>query len=133
MTTTTPTPTHIILHLITLLLLTTQASCQNTTNPSTDNTVHLISVSQRWGFGFLSGLGVSALGFICAIVVVKCKDMASDACFEVTIKFLFSLAFGALLGDAMIHLLPSGYSAPGVDFRVTAGVFIGSILFFIIL
>lgn len=50
-----------------------------------------------------------------------------------TIKFLFSLAFGALLGDAMIHLLPAGYSGDGVDFRVTAGIFIGSIVFFILL
>jgi hypothetical protein len=50
-----------------------------------------------------------------------------------TIKFLFSLAFGALLGDAAIHLLPSGFSAEGVDFRITAGIFIGSILFFLLL
>jgi len=37
--------------------------------------------------------------------------MASDYCFEMTIKFLFSLAFGALLGDAMIHILPEAYAS----------------------
>jgi zinc and cadmium transporter len=49
------------------------------------------------------------------------------------IKFLFSLAFGALLGDAMIHILPEAYTAEGTDSRVTAGIFIGAILFFLIL
>lgn len=59
--------------------------------------------------------------------------MASDACFEITIKFFFSLAFGALLGDAMIHILPSGYSTKGIDFRATSGIFIGSIILFLLL
>lgn len=50
-----------------------------------------------------------------------------------TIKFLFSLAFGALLGDVMIHILPVAYKADGSDFRVVAGIFIGAIVFFLIL
>ena len=71
---------------------------------------NLILVSERWGFGFLAGFGISLIGFLTAIVLVCSKNVASDFCFSVTIKFLFSLAFGALLGDAMIHLLPAGYS-----------------------
>ena len=66
----------------------------------------VITIPQRWGFGFLAGLGVSLIGFLTALVIVFCKNLASDACFEMTIKSLFSLAFGALLGDAMIHILP---------------------------
>jgi hypothetical protein len=68
-------------------------------------------VPQRWGFGFLAGLGISLIGFLTALVIVFCKSMASDACFEMTIKSLFSLAFGALLGDAMLHILPSAYKS----------------------
>jgi len=118
---------------LTLLLIIQTLSQTKTSSTDTSTTPNLISVSQRWGFGFLAGLGVSALGFITALMIVWCKNTASDACFEMTIKFLFSLAFGALIGDAMIHLLPDGYSAPGVDFRATSGIFIGSIVFFIIL
>jgi len=50
-----------------------------------------------------------------------------------TIKFLFSLAFGALLGDAMIHILPDAYTIEGSDPRIVAAIFILSILFFLIL
>lgn len=50
-----------------------------------------------------------------------------------TIKFLFSLAFGALIGDVMIHILPEAYKSEESDSRVVAGIFIGSVAFFLIL
>jgi hypothetical protein len=64
-----------------------------------------LTKSQIWGFGFLAGFGISLIGFLTALAIVCFKKMASDGCFEIIIKFLFSLAFGALLGDAMIHIL----------------------------
>jgi hypothetical protein len=65
--------------------------------------------------------------------VVLCKNIASDFCFEVTIKSLFSLAFGALIADVMLHILPEAYTNEECDSRIIAIIFIGAILFFLIL
>lgn len=81
----------------------------------------------------MAGFGISLIGFVTALAIVCFKKMASDGCFEIIIKFLFSLAFGALLGDAMIHILGEAYKTEGSDTRVVAGIFIGAIMFFIIL
>jgi hypothetical protein len=59
----------------------------------------------------LAGLGISLIGFFTALLIVFCKKFSSDQCFEVTIKTLFSFAFGALIGDVLIHILPHAYSA----------------------
>lgn len=50
-----------------------------------------------------------------------------------TIKSLFSLAFGALIGDVMIHILPVAYKTEGVDSNIVAIIFIGAIILFLLL
>lgn len=94
---------------------------------------HMIEVPARWGFGFLAGLAVSLVGFATALVIVFCKRLTSDTCFEMTIKFLFSLAFGALIGDVLVHILPEAFKSEETDSRIVAGIFIGSIAFFLII
>ena len=104
-----------------------------TPGPTSIENPNIMNVSEIWGYGFLAGFGISAIGFLTALLIVCIKNLFSDTCFELTIKFLFSLSFGALLGDAMLHILPGAYMAEGSDLCVVAGIFIGSIIFFIIL
>jgi hypothetical protein len=66
-------------------------------------------------------------------MIVCCKNLVSETFFDAMIKFLFSLAFGSLLGDSMIHILPEVYMSGQGDFRMVGGIFIGSIVFFIVL
>jgi hypothetical protein len=81
----------------------------------------------------LAGLGISLIGFLAALVIVFCKKLSSDYCFEVTIKSLFSLSFGALIGDVMIHILPSSYKTEGTNSNYVALIFIGAIIIFLFL
>jgi hypothetical protein len=45
------------------------------------------------------------MGFLAAIILVLAKKFCNDNIFNNVIKFMFSLAFGALLGDGIIHIL----------------------------
>ena len=65
---------------------------------------------QIWGFGFLAGLGVSLIGFIAAILLLIIKKCLSDTIFNTIVKFLFALACGALLGDAVVHIMAESYA-----------------------
>jgi hypothetical protein len=65
----------------------------------------LLSVSQRWVYGILSGLGLSLLGFIAAIILVGIGKGIKNNKFKALIKILYALACGSLIGDAVIHIL----------------------------
>jgi hypothetical protein len=88
-----------------MLLLVAFANCGSSDGSSTRS----LDEAQSWGYGMLAGFCLSMIGFIAAIILVCCKSNASDACFEIVIKFFFCLACGALIGDAMIHILPDAY------------------------
>jgi len=62
-------------------------------------------------------VALSALGFLAAAALVglrKCKCMKIDR-FKRLISILYSLACGALLGDALIHIVPDVYGDAGDD------------------
>lgn len=65
--------------------------------------------AQVWGFGILAGVGISLIGFVAAIILLVAKKCCNQTNFTNLIKFLFSLAFGALLGDAVVHILAEAY------------------------
>ena len=58
----------------------------------------------------MAGIGISSLGFIAAILLVIAKKCCNIACFEIIMKFLFSLSCGALIGDAVIHILAETFA-----------------------
>lgn len=64
-----------------------------------------MTIAQIWGFGVLAGLGISLIGFVAAIILLIAKKFFNQTNFTSIIKFFFSLAFGALLGDAVVHIL----------------------------
>lgn len=66
-------------------------------------------------------------------MIVCCQNIFSKEFFDVLIKFLFSLAFASLLGDTMLHIMPEIYMSKETDQKIAGGIFIGSIVFFLIL
>ena len=49
------------------------------------------------------------IGFIAAGILVCIKKFGNKTCFEFIVKFLFSFACGALIGDVFVHILPHAY------------------------
>jgi len=105
---------------------------QDATNiTSTTDTTYDITRPQAWGFGFLTGTGLSLLGFVAAILVVALKNVISEKNFKIFANLLYSLGCGAMVGDAMIHILPDSYKNEQVNFRFVALIFISAIGVFI--
>ena len=92
-----------------------------------------LTVPQIWGFGFLGGLAVSLIGFVAALIVVGLKRCCSDTFFDVFIKFLFALGCGALIGDAIVHMLPEAFASSEVNNPIGALIVLLAILFFLVL
>lgn len=90
------------LFFISLILVSAQDSNGSTFEP--------LTIAQIWGFGVLAGFGVSILGFLAAFVLVFAKKCCNAECFETVLRFMFSLSCGALLGDAIVHILAESYS-----------------------
>lgn len=116
-------------HLLLALALTLLPSAQAQDHEES----HLLTKPQIWGFGFLAGLGISLIGFVAAIILVCAKKCASPTCFEATIKFLFALACGALLGDAIIHIAAEAYANEQTKNPIVSLIFILSILCFLLI
>lgn len=70
-----------------------------------------LTVAQIWGFGILAGIGISLIGFLAAIILLVAKKCCHDSNFVMIIKFFFSLAFGALIGDSIVHILSEAYQS----------------------
>jgi hypothetical protein len=49
------------------------------------------------------------------------------------VNLLYSLGCGAIIGDAVIHILPDAYKDPGTDSKVVSFIFICAVLFFLII
>ena len=92
-----------------------------------------LTEQQIWGFGFLAGLAISIIGFLAAIIVLILKKFCSLTSFEVIIKFLFSLACGALLGDTLVHILAESFHSEKTQSSIVALIFICSVFIFLVL
>lgn len=97
---------------------------------ASEPTVELLSIAQRWGFGLMTGLGLSLLGFLAAFVLVLVGTNIKSENFKSVVKVLFALACGTLIGDAMIHILGEAYMAEGVNAFIVSAVFIIALLVF---
>ncbi len=80
----------------------------------------------------MAGIGISSLGFIAAILLVIAKKCCNIACFEIIMKFLFSLSCGALIGDAVIHILAETFANEEINQKIVSLIFIASIFLFLI-
>lgn len=65
-----------------------------------------LTTSESWGYGFLAGFGISLIGFIAAFILLFMQKCVTEGCFKITVNMLYALACGAVVGDAMIHILP---------------------------
>lgn len=76
-----------------------------------DHEEHALTTGQAWGFGMLAGFGVSLIGLFAALFVIAIKRCVEDNNFKIFLNLLYSLGCGALVGDAMIHILPQAYKS----------------------
>ena len=65
-----------------------------------------LSISQRWGFGILTGICLSIIGFLAGGLFVLSLKCCSKQIFQVLIQFLNGLAVGAMMSDVTTHILP---------------------------
>ena len=93
----------------------------------------MLTTAQIWGFGTLAGIGISAIGFVAAFLLLIAKKCCSFKFFETLVKFLFSLSCGALVGDAIIHILSEAYASETTNSKIVSLVFILSIFSFLII
>ena len=74
-----------------------------------------LTTSESWGYGFLTGFCLSLMGFVAAIILVSCQRCLSESCFKIFVNQLYALACGAIIGDAMIHILPEAFKSDSTD------------------
>lgn len=92
-----------------------------------------LSVGERWGFGLLAGIILSAFGFIAAFVLVCVGKRIDTEKFKNFVRVLFALACGTLIGDAVIHILAEAYQLPQAKEFFVSLIFIASLLGFMLL
>lgn len=92
-----------------------------------------LTSSESWGYGFLAGFGLSLLGFVAALILICLQKCLTEGCFKIFVNQLYALACGAILGDAMIHILPEAFKSQSTNERYVSLIFICAIGFFIIL
>lgn len=68
-----------------------------------------LTSEQAWGYGFLTGFCLSLLGFVAAILLTCFQKCLTEGCFKYFVGLLYALACGAIIGDAMIHILPEAF------------------------
>jgi zinc transporter 7 len=70
------------------------------------------SSSKAWTYGMISSIGLGVIGFLMSSIVVLLKTKTKFS-FAPIIKVLIAFASGALIGDALIHLIPESFGAHG--------------------
>ena len=76
-----------------------------------DETEKELSDAQIWGFGILTGIAVSMIGFLAAIALVALRKCMSDETFKMFIQVFYALGCGALIGDSIVHILPEAFKS----------------------
>ncbi|KAL4511887.1 hypothetical protein ABPG72_012732 [Tetrahymena utriculariae] len=66
------------------------------------------STEESWAYGMLSGVMLGILGFICSAFVVIIKKYTKIS-FDPFLKVFIAFSAGALIGDAVVHLLPHAF------------------------
>jgi hypothetical protein len=94
-----------------LLILTFSFIIPTLTHPHTHTTENQydINSTQAWAYGFAAGTGLSLLGLLAALLIVGLQNVISEHKFKTFINLLYALGCGAMIGDAMIHILPDSY------------------------
>jgi heme/copper-type cytochrome/quinol oxidase subunit 2 len=116
---------------VTLLLLTIAVQAQ--TDPNSEVPQKDITDAQAWGFGILTGAGLSIVGVLAAVLIVCVRTCMSEEKFKVMINLLYALGCGAMVGDAMVHILPDAYRSEATNPNFVSLVFIAAVCVFIII
>lgn len=84
-------------------------------------------MNEVWVYTIASVVGISLLSLVGVLALYIKQDILSKA-----LVFLVSFSAGALLGDALIHLIPEAVEEAGFTLTVSLGVISGIVVFFIL-
>lgn len=73
------------------------------------------------------------MGFAAALLLVCVQRCLSEDSFKTFVNMLYALGCGAIIGDAMIHILPEAYGSEENDSHIVSLVFICAVVFFIMI
>lgn len=118
-----------VIKILFLAFLAVSVACQEQEDPDGND----ISLTLAWVLSVVTTLSLSILGLLAALLILGVKKCIKERTFKIFINMLYSLGCGALVGDAMIHILPDSYSNPDTNFRYVSLIFICAIVFFIVM
>jgi len=72
------------------------------------DSVHEISLSEKWSYSILAGILMGVISFLCSLAVVLLKNKFR---LHFLIHILIAAGAGALIGDAGTHLISEGFGA----------------------
>lgn len=84
-------------------------------------------ISSDIGIGFIAVLIVSLTSFVGALIFILSRDRINAF-----LPYLVSISAGALLGDAMLHLLPEAFETASSGIWVGVSILIGFFLFLLL-
>ena len=65
--------------------------------------------AQAWGYATLAGIGIFLVGLLAALLVIALSRCISINAFRILKNMLNAIGCGAVLGDAVAHLLPATF------------------------
>ena len=91
------------------------------------------TTAQTWGYGSLAGIGIICVGLFAALTVIGIRQCISEKTFKIIKNVLHGIGCGAVVGDAVAHLLPMAFGDAHTNSNIVALIIILAIGFFIIL
>jgi len=73
------------------------------------------------------------LGVVSAVSIVYLRRFITEETFKRMINLLYGLGCGAIIGDAMIHILPEAYQNENANKNIVSLTFIFAICTFLII
>lgn len=84
-------------------------------------------MSQAWAYSLASVACISLLSLVCLSLIALHEPLLRRST-----PAMMSLAVGAMLGDAFLHLLPELYGKPHSEDRIALGILSGLFLFYLL-
>lgn len=86
-----------------------------------------MTTAQAWGYATLAGIGIFLIGLLSALLVIALSRCISTNAFRILKNMLNAIGCGAVLGDALVHLLPATFGDESINSNFAALIFIVAI------
>ena len=92
-----------------------------------------MTTAQAWGYSSLAGIGIICVGLFAALAVIGIRQCISEKTFKIIKNVLHGIGCGAVVGDALVHLLPHAFKEASTNSNIVALIVILAIGVFILL